>query len=232
MVKYQYLGFAYPYVVPEGWVPIVKQMFREIDKEIRPWYVPRFILNWIYWLAMEGSVVYTKNRFFYRLMERIPIFYKCRITDIKDKYAGLSISGAFSPEVQKIIDCADDKCDKTCEKCGSTKNVDLILIGSWWYNYCSDCVLIATNKRLRHFNTTYKDRIPERFYGASIPSIPVLSYLDKKFKEFEKEYPDFKFYQLKLKFGNPVLYIDNVPREKIFKIEEEIAEILKNEEKN
>ena len=42
--KYQYLGYHYP-GVSKHWYPTILEMFKRIDKQVRPWYIPRFILN-------------------------------------------------------------------------------------------------------------------------------------------------------------------------------------------
>ncbi len=229
MVKYRYLGYTY-LSIPEGWVPRVKQMLEDIDKQVRPWYVPRFILNWIYWLAMGNSVVRARSRWwYYNVYDKLPIFRQAFIMDIKDKYAGLRVYGFFNPEVDRIVEQTMEDCENLCERCSSTYDVRILDIG-WLYNFCLNCRLETTRERLDNFNYRYQERIPKGYSGAMIYNNSVLSYLHKEFLKFEEEYPDFKFYQLKLKFNTPRLYVDGVPEEAIFKMEEDIAKILKNEE--
>ena len=228
MVNYRYLGYTYP-SVPDGWEPIVRQMLRDIDRKIRPWYVPRFILNWMYWLASGNSVVRVRSRFFYNFNKRFAVFRKCFITDIKDKYGGLRVYGGFSDEVEKIVDAAVQKCDTTCEKCGSEEEVKIVNTG-WLFNFCIQCRLNVYKKNIEQFNHYYRKYIPDGYYGLSFYNKDVNYLLIRKFSEFIEKYPDFKFYQLKLKFGVPRLYIDGPPRDEVFEIEEKIARLLKSEE--
>ena len=227
MVNYRYMGYTH-LSIPDGWVPIVKQMLRDIDREIRPWYVPRFILNWMYWLASGNSVIRIRSRFFYNFKKRFAAFRKCFITDIKDKYGGLRVYGMFSDEVEDIVNSAIQKCDITCEKCGSSDKVESIDLG-WIYTFCNSCKLDAHKQEVEQFNHYYRKFIPDRYYGMSFYNKDVASLLIRKFSEYIEKYPDFKFYQLKLKFGVPRLYVEGPSQEEIFKIEEEIAQILKNE---
>ncbi len=132
--KYQYLGYTYP-GVSKHWVPIVEEMLVKIDKQIRPWYIPRFILNVIHYWATNNSVVQVESWFWYNLFHKIiPI----TIMDIKDKYAELRVYGSFTKEVQEIVDWAEKECELTCEKCGSRSDVQYCG-DRWVYNYCVDC---------------------------------------------------------------------------------------------
>lgn len=223
------MGYTYT-SVPDGWVPIVKQMLRDIDKEIRPWYVPRFLLNWLYLLAHGNSVVRVRSQFAYTILQKIPTFSKCFIMDIKDKYAELRVYGAFSPEVEKIIDAAIEQSNLTCERCSSVFRVRVVDYG-WLYNLCQGCRVDEQSKRVRSFNELYHEYIPDGHYGLSFYSNKVVRLLMEKFSEYIEKYPDFKFYQLKLKFGAPRLYIDGPPTEEIFDLEDKIAKILKSEKK-
>ena len=229
MVKYRYMGYTH-LSIPDGWVPIVKQMLRDIDKKIRPWYIPRFVLNWIYLLAHGNSVVRVRSWFFYRIIQKIPVFSKCFISDIKDKYAELRVYGSFSPEIEKIVDAAVEKSNFTCERCGSTYKVEVKDYG-WLYTLCQSCRIDEDSKRVRQFNEVYSEYIPEGYYGLSFYDIGVIRLLVEKFSQYIIEYDNFKFYQLKLKFGVPRLYIDGPSTEEIFDLEDKIAKILKNEEK-
>ena len=56
------------------------------------------------------------------------------------------------------------------------------------------------------FNEKYKDYLEDGFYGLGFDYPEVTEYLDKLFPVIIKEYPDFKYQQIKLKFGEPVVY--------------------------
>ena len=133
--KYRYLGYT-GLSIPEGWVPIVKETILQIDREVKPKWIPRFILNWISDLAMGGSVVMVKNRFFYRIYTKLT--KGILITDIKDKYAGIRIYGFFNDKIDEYISWAEILCDNTCEQCGSHREVE-IRGKHWYYNLCKKC---------------------------------------------------------------------------------------------
>jgi len=132
--KYQYLGYIYPRV-SKHWVPIVEEMLVKIDKQIKPWYIPRFLLNIMHYWATGNSVVRMRSLFWYNLFHKfIPII----IIDIRDEYAELRVYGSFTKEVDNIVGWAEKECELTCEKCGS--RTDVKYCGSRWvYNYCIDC---------------------------------------------------------------------------------------------
>ena len=132
--KYQYLGYTYP-GVSKHWKSIVEEMLIKIDKQVRPWYIPRFILNLIHYWATGNSVVRVERWFWYNLFHKIiPV----TIMDIKDKYAELRVYGSFTKEVDEIVKWAEKECELTCEKCGS--RADVKYCGNRWvYNYCIDC---------------------------------------------------------------------------------------------
>jgi hypothetical protein len=137
--KYFYLGYNYP-GVPEPWQPIIIETLKKIDKVVRPWYIPLFLMNFIKYMGFGDSVYYIKYRPWYYLHHKLT--KGVLITDIKDKYAGLRIYGYFNDEIDKIIDWAEDECDKTCEKCGSRDDVENWSVNKgkgWLYNYCHDC---------------------------------------------------------------------------------------------
>ena len=142
--KYAYLGNSYP-GVPDPWKPIVMNMLRDIDKEIRPWFIPRFICNWIQWLAMRNSGVSINNYFWYNLISKIR--KNTTIFDIKDKYATLRVYGSFNNKCQAIVDKAEAECDNTCEYCGSTNNVTDMAVKGWVTNLCEPCRTEIKNKK-------------------------------------------------------------------------------------
>jgi len=75
------------------------------------------------------------------------------------------------------------------------------------------------------FNEKYKDYLEKGHYGLAIDHQKVIEYLDKKFEEFIKV-PDFKYYQIKIKFGFSRFYAD-LDVENLNKVEDEIDNILK-----
>jgi hypothetical protein len=76
---------------------------------------------------------------------------------------------------------------------------------------------------VQEFNLKYKDYIEEGFDGLEFYDEQVIDYLDNQFREFIKV-PDFKFAQIKLKFGMCCFYADNV---NTYPVESEINKILK-----
>lgn len=132
--KYQYLGYHYP-GVSKHWYPTILEMFEKIDKQVRPWYIPRFVLNILHYWATKNSVVSVDSWFWFKIFHKIiPV----TIYDIKDKYAELRVYGSFTKEVEDITEWAVSECEKICEKCGS--RADVQYCGNRWiYNYCIDC---------------------------------------------------------------------------------------------
>jgi hypothetical protein len=133
--KYKHVGYSYP-SVPKGWVKIVEKAIIDIEKEMWPKWIPMFIKRIIHYLATGNSVVCVKYRFWYKVRKKLTKGQM--ITDIKDKFASLRIYGYFGPEIEEIIDKAEDECYRTCEKCGSNKNVRTMGKG-WLYNLCKSC---------------------------------------------------------------------------------------------
>jgi len=74
------------------------------------------------------------------------------------------------------------------------------------------------------FNKKYKDYLAEGYYGLALSNPEAIKYLDKEFQELIK-YPDFVYYQIKLKFNFVRLYCDNIPFEKAREIERKLQEI-------
>ena len=58
----------------------------------------------------------------------------------------------------------------------------------------------------QQFNEKYKSYIEDRFEGCSIPDEQFIDFLDVSFKEIIRQYPTFKFSQLKSKFGQIRFY--------------------------
>lgn len=64
-------------------------------------------------------------------------------------------------------------------------------------NPCNTNILEMTSFE---FNEKYKDYLEEGYYGLSINIPEVVDYLDKEFSMLIK-IPDFKYYQIKVKFN-------------------------------
>lgn len=80
------------------------------------------------------------------------------------------------------------------------------------------------------FNEKWKKHLPEGWYGLDLDNERVNEYLDNKFKELEESYPNFEYYQIKLKSGYPRVYLStDVPQQEAWKIEEEIAKLTEND---
>jgi hypothetical protein len=133
--KYKHIGYSYP-GVPKGWQHIVEKTIEDIEKAMWPSWIPMFIKRKIHYLATGNSVVRVKYRFWHKVRNKLT---KGQIiTDIKDKFAELRIYGHFGPEIEAIIDRAEDECYRTCERCGGNQNVRTIGKG-WLYNLCKNC---------------------------------------------------------------------------------------------
>lgn len=59
----------------------------------------------------------------------------------------------------------------------------------------------------KEFNEKYKDFLVEGAYGLDIDDVHVVRYLDKQFQDLIL-IPDFKYSQIKLKFGTCRFYTD------------------------
>lgn len=76
------------------------------------------------------------------------------------------------------------------------------------------------------FNNKWFYRLEPTFYGLDISNKEVVDYLNKKFEELEKLYPNFTYSQIKVKYDMVRVYIQYVPTSIIIEIEEKINEIL------
>ena len=59
------------------------------------------------------------------------------------------------------------------------------------------------------FNEKYKDYLGEGHYGLSIDNQEIIDYLDIIFEDLVK-IKEFKYYQIKLKYGYPRVYLTGV----------------------
>lgn len=70
-----------------------------------------------------------------------------KFLQVKEKWGSLDIYTNFStPELEKLIDQAEEKSEHTCEECGSTTNMGTRLNG-WITTMCLDCVKEEATKR-------------------------------------------------------------------------------------
>ena len=134
--RYSHLGYSHM-SVPDGWVPIVKDAIRKIEKEMWPRWFPWPLCSLIHWLATGNSIVRIKYRWAFDIRRRLTRGQMIR--DIKEKYASLRIYGSFNDKIEKIIEQAEIACSRTCQKCGASGD-DVKPIGAGWiYNLCAIC---------------------------------------------------------------------------------------------
>ena len=74
------------------------------------------------------------------------------------------------------------------------------------------------------FNNKFKSHLEEGHYGMAIESQAIISYLDKEFEAEIQENPDFKYSQIKFKFGWAGVYTNS---DKSSKWESEIDNLSK-----
>lgn len=128
-LKYRYLGRV-SLCLPEYWKPIVLNLYKDLDKQIRPWYIPRFVCNYLS----------DKNSFYILSITRDNF-----ITQVKDKFATLCVYGTFDDQCQKIVNSYRVKCNNTCEYCGVDKDTRHVGIKGWVRNLCPDCIIKLKN---------------------------------------------------------------------------------------
>ena len=75
------------------------------------------------------------------------------------------------------------------------------------------------------FDEKYKNYLTPGFYGCEIGDERVIDYLDKCFQKLIT-LPNFKYQQIKTKFGKARFYCDEVPSKLIDQIEDGINTIL------
>lgn len=132
--KYRYLGAVAP-ETPEVWKPIVFKMIQDIDRIVKPEYVSRWFLNWLYDKARDSRGLVIRpflDKILNKLIDDI------NITQIKQKFATLRVYGIFNKNVEVIVKATEAICANTCEDCGrnGTSNV---MVRGWVKNLCSDC---------------------------------------------------------------------------------------------
>lgn len=131
--KYRYLGAVYPETT-EFWKPAILDMLKDIDKCIRPWHMPIWVLNTIHDITYKGNR--GSNWYWTRVLESFTS--KVYISQIKSKFATLRVYGIFSDEVREIVKKAEEICDNTCEMCGNL-NTSHVMIKGWVTNLCETC---------------------------------------------------------------------------------------------
>jgi len=77
-----------------------------------------------------------------------------------------------------------------------------------------------------NFNEKYKNYLEEGHYGLAISDEDFVNWLDNKFQEFTK-YPNFKYSQIKSKFGMGRFYCEGISNEFVQEVENKITELLK-----
>jgi hypothetical protein len=76
------------------------------------------------------------------------------------------------------------------------------------------------------FNQKYNDYLEEGHYGLTIYNEQFIEWLDGKFQEYIK-HPDFKYSQIKAKFGMGRFYAEGISNEQISEVERKITELCK-----
>ena len=79
------------------------------------------------------------------------------------------------------------------------------------------------------FNYKYDKYLADKFYGLNILNDKVVRYLDKVFEEELTNIPNFKYYQIKTKFGMCSFYCDKVNPIRVREIEQEIDKLINDE---
>lgn len=79
---------------------------------------------------------------------------------------------------------------------------------------------------VEEFNSKYINYLEESFYGLAISTPEVVEYLDKLFEVLTK-IPGFKYFQIKMKWGQATVYLNDSNRILQPMISKEINEIHK-----
>lgn len=77
------------------------------------------------------------------------------------------------------------------------------------------------------FNDKYKDYLAEGHYGLDINNPQIIEFLDTDFQDLILQ-DNFKYYQIKEKFGTVRFYADGVSANTIREIENYATRLLKN----
>ena len=126
-MNYKYIYNGLP-SIPEYWKPIIFEMLKKLDKEIRPKYIPLFVANLLY--DLKHTIL---GYYYYSLIDDF------EITTIKQKFGTLRIYGIFK-DYENIINDTMNECNNTCEYCGQ-KHTQRIMVKGWVTNLCDNCQL-------------------------------------------------------------------------------------------
>jgi len=74
------------------------------------------------------------------------------------------------------------------------------------------------------FNNKYNDYLEKGHYGLNINISGLTEWLDHKFQDFIKM-PNFRYSQIKIKFGMGRFYCEGLPAESIKEVENKISEL-------
>ncbi len=138
---YLYMGYTYTGTIG-GWENHTKELIYNLDKLVRPCYLPKFILNLLYYLAFGNFVWYVRNKFFYKFWNKHIQHRICdlHITDIKEKWGNLSIYYTGDLPIQILIDGYVEESNNICYECGTTsQKCKKIYINGWLTNICDKC---------------------------------------------------------------------------------------------
>lgn len=113
--EYDYLGYAY-YRVKEGGTlskheQIVKEFLQQVDKVVKPWWCPRFVLRLLDLFGNDKSIVRMRNLKLSNMFSRLT--GGIRITDMKWKWNEFRIYGSFPDELDRL---AEETCRKLEEE--------------------------------------------------------------------------------------------------------------------
>lgn len=115
--EFVYLGYSYiPYhpIEDKKYYDIIRGMQIEIDRKLRPFWIPKWVMRWLYYLGHK-TVFHVKRRWASNLLRKI-LKYNW-ITDIKTKWdiTDIRIYGMFTDEIEKIVDDAVEKIERINE---------------------------------------------------------------------------------------------------------------------
>ena len=74
------------------------------------------------------------------------------------------------------------------------------------------------------FNEKYSAFLEEGHYGLAIGGPEFVDWLDTRFEEFTKN-PDFKYSQIKAKFGMGRFYCEGIPDNQVYEVEQKITDL-------
>lgn len=100
--KYKYLGITWN-IFREGSeeYKALQEFYRKVDRRVKPWWCPRFVLRFLHLFGNDNSVIRVRNYRLYRLHKFLTggVF----IRDVKTKYGTLRIYGEFDEYTSGLI---------------------------------------------------------------------------------------------------------------------------------